>query len=67
MDSNKTATEKLYDLWHVMKAEGNCTDYVDEMMTQLELLGTETNTLTKTMIRDKMVGVLNKINETLYA
>lgn len=59
------ATEKLKDLWDEMKAEGNCTDYVDEMVTQLELLGTETNTLTRTSIRDKVKNLLDKINATL--
>ena len=63
---NTTAAQDLQNLWDKMKQEGDCTNYVDEMMTQLELLGTESNTLTKTTIRDKMIGVLNKINETLY-
>ncbi len=63
--ANKTATEQLTDLWDTMKSEGNCTDYVSEMCTQLELLGTETNSLTRQMIHDKLEKVLNNIKKTL--
>lgn len=65
IDTNKTASEKLYDLWHQMKAEGSCTDYVKEMCSQLELLGTETNTLTRQMVHDELSKSLDKIKRTL--
>ena len=60
-----TATEKLEILWGAVKKEGNCTDYVFEMCTQLEILGTESNTLTREMIKEKLEIVIAKINFTL--
>lgn len=65
MDNNKKAHEQLYDLWYVVKKEGNCTDYVNEMRKQLELLGTETNTLTRQMVYDNLLVALNKVKATL--
>ena len=61
MDNNKKAHEKLHDLWDVVKKEGDCTEYVNEMRKQLELLGTETNTLTRQMVYDNLVLALSKI------
>ena len=57
----KTATTELQDLWDKMKSEGNCTDYVNEMCTQLKLLGTETNTLTKLMVKEKVKALLMEL------
>ena len=65
MDNTKKAHEQLYDLWDVVKKEGDCTEYVNEMRKQLELLGTETNTLTKHMVYDNLVLALNKIKKSL--
>jgi hypothetical protein len=59
------AHEELYELWNVVKKEGNCKEYVNEMFQQLELFGTETNTLTKQMVHDGMEKVLNKIKISL--
>ncbi len=61
----KFAHEKLYGLWREVLEEGNYKDYVTEMATQLELLGTETNTLTKQMVHDKLEGVLLKVKKGL--
>jgi len=55
------AHKKLSLLWDEMKEEGNCTDYVDEMISQLETLGTESNTLTKETIRIKLFLLLDKL------
>ena len=55
------AHEKLSQLWYEMKAEGDCTEYVDEMISQLETLGTETNTITKESIRIKLFFLLDKL------
>ena len=55
------ATEQLQDLWDKMKSEGNCADYVNEMCTQLKLLGTETNTLTKLMVKEKVKALLMEL------
>jgi hypothetical protein len=63
--ADKTAAEQLYDIWSVLKAEGNCTDYIDEMCSQLTLLGTESNSLTKQAIHDKLEKVLTKIKANL--
>lgn len=57
----KTAQQELHDLWYKMKAEGNCTEYVSEMCTQLKLLGTETNTLTKLMVKEKVKALLMEL------
>ena len=59
------AKDKLYNLFDEVKQEGNCEDYVEEMCSQLELFGTETNTLTKEMVKYKLEKVLNKINKSL--
>lgn len=65
MDNNNKAHEQLYDLWDVVKKEGDCTEYVNEMCKQLELLGTETNTLTRQMVYDNLLLAINKIKNTL--
>jgi len=55
------AKDKLYDLYDEVKAEGNCKEYVQEMCTQLKMFGTETNTLTKIMVRDEVQKLLEKL------
>lgn len=60
-----TAKDKLYNLFDEVKKEGNCKEYVAEMCTQLELFGTESNTLTKQMVKDELEKVLYKINKSL--
>ena len=60
-DKDIKAVDKLYDLWYKMKREGNCTDYVTELCNQLELLGTETNTLTKLMVKEKLQLTLKQV------
>jgi response regulator RpfG family c-di-GMP phosphodiesterase len=57
--------KQLEKLWEVMKREGDCTEYVDEMLGQLLTLGTETNTKTKHTILDKMKDVVGNIQESL--
>ena len=57
------AHKKLSLLWDEMKEEGNYTDYVDEMISQLETLGTQSNTLTKESIRTKLVLLLDKLTQ----
>ena len=59
------AHEKLSQLWYDMKDEDNCTEYVDEMISQLETLGTETNTLTKETIRVKLFLLLDKLTKQI--
>lgn len=59
------AKDKLYNLFDEVRQEGNCKDYVEEMCSQLELFGTETNTLTKEMVKYMLEKVLNKINKSL--
>ena len=64
---NKTekAHKQLDKLWEVMKREGECTEYVDEMLGQLLTLGTETNTKTKLTILDKMQDVIGSIKKNI--
>ena len=62
---SKKAHNQLSDLWYVMKREGNCTKYIDEMMDQLLTLGTETNTKTKLTILNKMKNVLGNIEKNI--
>lgn len=57
----KTAQQELHNLWDKMKSEGNCTEYVSEMCAQLKLLGTETNTLTKLMVKEKVKALLMEL------
>jgi len=61
----KKAHEQLSNLYNVVKAEGNCTEYVDEMCAQLRLFGTELNGLTRQMIYDKLKEVISIIKKTL--
>jgi hypothetical protein len=61
----KKAHDELYDLWYKVKEEGDCKGYVEEMCTQLELFGTETNTLTRQMVCDNLEVVLKKIKKHL--
>lgn len=63
--ADKKAHDKLYDLYAAVKAEGNSSEYTDEMCTQLKLLGTEGNSLTRQAIHDKLEKVLTKIKATL--
>jgi len=52
------AHTQLSELWAIVKKEGDCTEYVDEMIVQLLMLATETNTLTKDMVFGKLEGLL---------
>ena len=58
------AHEKLYELYDEVKREGNCTDYVDEMIDQLKMFGTETNGLTRQMIHDKLESLLKALKNS---
>lgn len=57
------AHEELYDLYDKVKKEGNCTEYVDEMVEQLKMFGTETNGLTRQMIHDKIAYLLEVLKK----
>jgi hypothetical protein len=63
--ANKKAHEKLYDLWFEVKAEGNSTEYIDEMCLQLKFFGTESNSVTRQSVHDKLEKILTKIKATL--
>ena len=60
-----SAKDKLYNLYSVVKDEGNCKEYVQEMCTQLTMFGIESNTLTKQMVHDELEKVLKKIKKCL--
>jgi|LakMenEpi03Aug12_release.lakeMendotaPanAssembly.Ray.scaffolds.fasta_scaffold2699938_2 hypothetical protein len=59
--TSKKAHEKLSELWYDVKQEGNCIQYVDEMISQLKTLSTETNTLTKETIKTKLLTLVDKL------
>ncbi len=59
-----TAAERVVKLYDKVKKDGNCEQYVKEICAQLELLGTETNTLTKLMVRNELTYTLTRINES---
>ena len=61
----KTGGSRPLSNWREVLEQGNCKDYVNEMANQLELLGTETNTLTKQMVKDKLEQVLLKVKKSL--
>jgi hypothetical protein len=57
--SDKTPTEKLYDLYAENKAS-HSKDYVDELMNQIELFATESNTLSKADIAKRLTDIIIK-------
>ena len=63
--NNMKAKFILYDLYALVKNEGNCKEYVIEMCTQLQMFGTETNTLTRQMVYDEMKKVLEEKGNSL--
>ena len=60
--AQQNAVDELHCLWYKMKREGNCKEYVTERCAQVELLGTETNTLTKLMVKEKLQLTLNTLD-----
>jgi len=60
-----TATEKLYDLWKTAKAEPNSAEYITELCDQIELFGTESNTLTRDFILNRLEKIVDMIKATL--
>ena len=58
------AKDKLYNLYAEVKEEGNCKEYVHEMFEQLKMFGTETNTLTKDMVRNGLKELLNNLESS---
>ena len=57
--------DKLWEAFDEMKKSGNCNAYVGVIADQLQLLGTESNTLTKVSIKEKLLELVEKIDETL--
>ena len=58
-----TASDRLFLLYEIMIREGDCVEYLKELCSQLTLLGTETNTLTKQLVLDSVGEVLRQINK----
>jgi len=62
--SKKTTVQKLSDLWFENKKTPKI-EYVDELLEQIELIGTESNTLSRDYVLYKIKSIKNKIENTL--
>jgi hypothetical protein len=58
-----TPTEKLYLLFDENKKNPS-EKYVHELLTQIHLLGTECNSLTRSYIRTRLQEIVNNIDHT---
>lgn len=56
-----TATQKLQALWFEMKRESSCADYINEMIQQLSLLGTNGDATTKQWIKEQVEKLLMEL------
>lgn len=60
-----SAVNDLYNLYSVAKNEENSVDYIFELCEQIKLFGTETNTLTKQLVLDKLESICSSIKTSL--
>lgn len=63
--NTKTASEQLYDLWEVVHEEENSLDYIVELCEQIKLFGTESNTITREIVLDRLENICKSIRNTL--
>lgn len=59
-----TAAKTLYELYRQAKKQDNCLDYINELCDQIELFGTETNSLTRDHVLNRLETIINKIKNT---
>jgi hypothetical protein len=59
------AAKKLYDLYVTAKSQENSLDYIDELIDQLSLFGLETNSLTKSHVKDRLENLIKSIKNAL--
>jgi hypothetical protein len=59
----QTPTEKLYDLYAENKKDHQAS-YLDELLEQVKLFATESNTLSKSYIRIKLKEIITDSEKT---
>lgn len=59
------AANKLYGLWAEVRKEDNSIDYINELCEQIKLFGTETNSLTKSIVLEKLENICVSIRKSL--
>jgi hypothetical protein len=60
-----STAEQLRQLWHDMRREENSQEYIDELIDQVALLGTESNALTREHVLRRLERVCQGIRKTL--
>lgn len=59
------SAEHLRQLWYTARQEENSIDYIDELLIQVRLLGTECNKLTREHILESLELTCHGIRKTL--
>ena len=59
------ASKCLYDLYSRAKSEENSLDYIDELCDQISFFGTETNTLTREHVLNRLSQIVKSIERTM--
>lgn len=59
------SAEQLQQLWYTARQEENSLEYIEELLTQARLLGTETNKLTREHILKSLERTCQAIRTTL--
>lgn len=59
------SAEQLQQLWYTARQEENSLEYIEELLTQVRLLGTETNKLTREHILKSLERTCQGIRKTL--
>ena len=59
------SAEQLQQLWYTARQEENSLEYIEELLTQVRLLGTETNKLTREHILKSLERTCQAIRTTL--
>lgn len=60
-----SSAEHLRQLWYTARQEENSLEYIEELLTQVRLLGTETNKLTREHILESLERTCQGIRKTL--
>lgn len=59
------SAEQLRELWHAARQEENSLEYIEELLAQIRLFGTETNKLTREHVLKSMERTCLGIRKTL--
>lgn len=57
----KNVENELYHLWFAARSQENFLPYIDELLEQVKLAGTETNKLTRDHVQEKLERILEGI------